>query len=184
MGRQIRVYLLPIDAELLLNELKHEHGLRILAGTSPRPECLEVSSPITNPQRGRFDLLHFGQHYLAPKKSEIPMRWLDKQERWYVDSEQSEAIEFSPCDFGPGVLVESRFYYQIDKLSPAKDAIVPYSAEFVTWAERVFRSLKKRLRYDKGLDAYVSNEADLWAQQGGRFVPFHATFLGPNQQTN
>ena len=95
------------------------------------------------------------------------MCWVEKQERWYVDSEPAEVIAFSTCAFGPGVLVEGSFSYQIDRLSVAKDDIVPKGSEFVTWAKRIFRSAKKRLRYDKGLDAYVSTEADLWAKQGG-----------------
>jgi hypothetical protein len=183
MGRQFRVYLLPIDTEALLNELKREHGLQILASTSPRPECVEVSSPIESPERGRFELLYFGQYFLAPPDSAIPMYWLENQEHWQIDAGQAEAIEFSTCAFGSEVLLEGRFFYEIDILSSSKDAIVPKRMEFVAWAEKVFRSLKKRLRYDKGLYAYVSPEADLWATLGGRFVPSLAS-LGAAGRVN
>lgn len=182
MGRQFCVYLLPMDAESLLNELKRTYGLRILAPTSLRPECVEVSSPFSNYERGKSDMLCFGQYFLAPSaKAEIPLRWVEEQKRWYIDSD-AEVIEFSTCDFGSGVLSQGRFYYQIDALSSTKDDIVPKQAEFVAWAERIFRGAKTRLRYDKGLEAYVSSEADLWAKQGGKLLPSHSALSGLNQK--
>lgn len=46
MARQFQVYLLPSDAVRLLEVLRHEVGLRLLASRSPEPKPIEVESPV------------------------------------------------------------------------------------------------------------------------------------------
>jgi len=98
------------------------------------------------------------------------MEYIERQEKWYVDFERSETIEFSTCDYGAGMLSEGRFYYRKDMLSSSNDAILAKHADFIAWSERMFRTAKKLLRYSQELDAYLGREADLWRQQGGRLI--------------
>jgi hypothetical protein len=104
MGRQFRLYLLPVDVDGLLTDLKREHGLRIVAPTSTNAEYVEVPSATINyTQIAAVGMFSFGQYLLAPTaQARIPMRYNERQEKWHVDFEQSEVIEFSTCDYGAG----------------------------------------------------------------------------------
>jgi hypothetical protein len=183
MGRQFRVYLLPVDVDWLLSELKQEHGLRIVARTSTGAEPIEVASATGDYCHiVRVDMFTFGQFLLAPPTyMKAPMWYSEGQDVWHVDSERSEMIEFSTCDYGAGMLLEGGFYYQKDMLSASNDAILAKSAEFVAWAERIFRTAKKRLRYLPEFEAYIGREADLWRQQGGKLVTIFQTIPKPVQ---
>ena len=172
MGRQFRLYLLPVDADDLLTEMKRVHGLRIMAPTSRNAEPVEVASATSNYTRlAAVDMFMFGQYLLAPTTgTAIPMEYIERQEKWHVDFERSETIEFSTCAYGAGVLREGRFYYRKDMLSASNNAILAKNADFIAWAERMFRTAKKLLRYSQELDAYVGPAADLWRQQGGKLI--------------
>ena len=172
MGRQFRFYLLPSDLDRLLINLRAEYGLRILASTSDKSEPLELESATSNyTEIASAGVYSFGQYYLASgTEAQTRMQYLDKLQRWHIDSGQSELIELSTSDYGSGVLREGRFYYQKDMLSPDATAIQPKSPGFVRWAESVFRAAKKQLKYSNKLEAYIGAQAEAWRLQGGQFV--------------
>lgn len=172
MGRQFRLYLLPADADRLLNELRRQHGLRILAPTSASDEPVECASATSNYSRMAWaGMFNFGQSFLSSGSGNgIPMRYSERQANWHIDFERSEVIELSTCDYGDGMLREGRFYYQKDMLSSSNGEILPKSDDFIAWAEQIFRTAKKLLRYSPKLAAYVGQEADIWRRQGGKLI--------------
>jgi hypothetical protein len=169
MGRQFRVYLLPADVDNLLSYLKENLGARVFAAessTSSPPEV--VSRTLDRSHPCHSGLQCYGRCYLS-RDAQIATWFIEKRGYWLTNTE-SEVIEFDGCDFGDLALVEGRFYYQIDRLSLRRDALVPKGRKFVEWAEEVFRRSKKLLLWDKELQAYVGTEAAQWRKQGGVFT--------------
>jgi len=169
MSRQFRVYLLPPDAELLMETLRSQVELSIIQPYSPGLYPAYVESPM------RYDSLpQFGREsvrvdcYLAPSKDpDIRMRFIQARSQWSVQDE-SEVIEFRGCEYAKNILLQGRFYFQNDLLS--RGMIIPKRTEFLSWADKVFRTAKKSLQWSKTLDAYVGEEAEKWRQAGGRFA--------------
>jgi hypothetical protein len=90
---------------------------------------------------------------------------------------QSEAIEFAGCEFDGNVLVRGRFYFQDDLLS--NELIIPKRQDFLTWADKVFRIVKKSLHRSKTMNAYIGEHAERWRLQGGRFAWMVTPGRGP-----
>jgi hypothetical protein len=95
------------------------------------------------------------------------MRFIPIHSHWSIQIE-SEVIEVQGCEYEGNVLVQGRFYFQNDVLS--NGVIIPKRKEFLAWAHKVFRTVKKSLRWSKTFDAYVGEEAEKWRQAGGRFA--------------
>ena len=119
---------------------------------SANPKPFELDSPICkrSPLIGTEESV-FTDCYLVPVSgADIRMAYYPTQRHWkIVDS--SEIIEFSGCDYDKKILVCGRFYYQNDLL--VGDTICPKKKGFIEWADRIFRTTKKRLPRSKGLDA-------------------------------
>ena len=89
--------------------------------------------------------------YITPgKEADIKMCFVPVLSHWTVQTE-SEAIEFTGCEFDGSVLVRGRFYFQNDLL--VGDRIAPKRREFLSSADQVFRLAKKSLD-PTTLDAY------------------------------
>lgn len=182
MSRQFQVYLLPPDAELLIHELKSQIELSVIQPYSPGLFPVHTESPM------RHDSSHYlGKDtvwidcYLAPAiDPDIKMRFIPIRSHWNVGIE-SEVIEFRGCEYGGNVLVRGRFYFQNDLL--VNGMITPKRAEFLTWADKIFRTAKKSLRRSKSLDAYIGEEAERWRQGGGRFAWMVTPDRGPIYET-
>jgi hypothetical protein len=169
MGRQFQLYLLPEDAESLIAELQSRVGLRLLCEDSPSAAPVETDTPVSESISKAGDLVHSCRCYLAPPwVSKIKMHPKRAELLWHVDQE-SEVIEFSGCHLRGNLLVRGRFYYQPEFV--AGNAFVAKSEEFLTWAEKVFRTAKKLLHKQPGvIYAYVGDGAQRWRTQGGRFA--------------
>jgi hypothetical protein len=169
MARQLRFYLRPSDVGRLLDDLKQNSSTQLFLAKSPTSEPLEVdSNTLDRCHACLAGLRCYDQCYLS-RDARIATWFVEKQGYWLIDTE-SEVIEFSGCNFSDLVLVEGRFSYQIDRLSPRRDAIVPKTPEFVKWAEKVFRRSKKHLIWDKELEAYLGADAAQWRGRGLRFT--------------
>ncbi|MGB6775176.1 MAG: hypothetical protein WBE45_12400 [Terriglobales bacterium] len=177
MSRQFYLYLLPADVESLVHTLRSKLGISLIQSSSPRPIPLEMESPIC---KGGLQLKTATVRvdcYLTPsREADIRMRFVPILSRWNVQTE-SEAIEFSGCEFDGSVLVRGRFYFQNDLL--VGGMIVPKRKEFLTWADKVFRLTKKSLHRSTTLDVYVDEHAEKWRQEGGRFAWTTNSVRGP-----
>jgi hypothetical protein len=96
------------------------------------------------------------------------MRYIPQQSYWIVQSEGAEGIEFSGCGYDGRTLIEGRFYFQNNML--INDTIWPERMEFIRWADKVFRMIKKQLRWEKELAAYIGKNAEEFRENGGRFA--------------
>ena len=169
MGRQFQLYLLSEDAEGLVAELRSRIGLKLFGEDSSSAESVELVTPVSESNSKEGEPIWSCRCYLAPPwNAQIKMHFSPVQSRWYVDTE-SEVIEFSGCHFRGNLLLRGRFYYQREFV--AGNAFVAKSEEFLTWAEKVFRTAKKLLHKQPGvIYAYVGDGAQRWRTQGGRFA--------------
>jgi hypothetical protein len=101
------MYLLSSDAIRLLEVLRQEVGLRLLASRSPEPHPIEVKSPLqTSVGYTRMDCL------IAPADSiTVKLNSLEKQGCWSVNTLFSEVIEFSGCHYNKTTLKRGRLFY-------------------------------------------------------------------------
>ena len=164
MGRQFQVYLLPSDAVRLVEIIRDKVALRLLASRSSQQDPVEIESPILT-QGGftRADCL------LAPIAASLQIRYVDKQSYWYVDTLFSEAIEFKACHFDEKTIKRGRLYYD-QGFYNVQGKWQDKSPDFLTWAEKVFRTAKKTLERDPSLEAYVGRDAQRWRAAGGVFI--------------
>jgi|ERR1044071_654725 hypothetical protein len=164
MGRQFQVYLLPSDAVRLLEALRQEVGLRLLASRSPGPQPTETGSPVhTDAGFTRVDCL------LAPDDSiSVKLDHLEKQNLWSVNTLVSEVVEFSGCHFNEKTLKSGRLFY--DKGFYRGEQWQEKSPRFLKWADLVFQTAKKSIKRVSSLDAYIGEDAERWHSAGGVLV--------------
>jgi hypothetical protein len=164
MGRQFQVYLLPSDAVRLLEVLRQEVGLRLLASRSPEPKPIEAESPVqTSAGYTRVDCL------IAPADLiTVKLELLEKQNSWSVNTLFSEVIEFSGCHYDKTTLKRGRLFY--DTGFYRSEVWQEKSKYFLNWAETIFKTAKKSLKRSASLDAYIGKDADHWHSIGGEFV--------------
>jgi hypothetical protein len=170
MSRQFRFYLLPSDIERLAAELRSRFGAKFIDSVSPSMKPAEIDSCLRKSEYNRSTDVYC--YFIPPTGAEIKMWYMPKRELWAIE-ESSEVIQFSGCNFDGEVLQSGRFYFQTDVL--IADAIWLKRREFLEWADAIFRTTKRLLRYSKAIDAYLGEDATHWRRNGGKF----ASSIGP-----
>jgi hypothetical protein len=170
MSRQFQTYLLPADAEKLMNKLKENMKIRIIKDASPARHPIELSSPVqSRPFMQQLPASSIKCYLVPDIERNLHLGFYANPDRWIVEP-SSDAIEFSGCDFNGVLLLIGRFYFQTDLL--VGNEIIDKSAEFRKWASTLFRLAKKSLHYDSELKAYVGENALDFRRRGGRFASF------------
>jgi len=168
MGRQFRFYILPAEANALIERLRSRFGAKLFVDNSPKYELFEVDLPYRERSDGGLESINgSNRYYLAASPKQILRRYCAKPNWWIIDSD-SEGIEFSCCEFDGNVLRTGRFWHWTNFVRDMQ--FVPKSREFLTWSEAVYRDTKKFLRYDPALYAYVGKQAVKFRESGGRFA--------------
>jgi hypothetical protein len=170
MSKQFQLYLTPSDAAALVEELRVRFGARVISEKSYTSDPVELESPIRHESIFSASGATSIRCYLAPSNGRIIANYYPTLRLWLIQT-SSEAIEFSGCDFDGKTLLVGRFYFQTDDLVDGR--IVKKRAEFLTWADRVFRYTKKILKRDRELGplgAYVGKDALIFRESGGRFA--------------
>jgi hypothetical protein len=171
MSKQFQLFLTPSDAITLVAELRSRFGARVLSKKSSTSDPVEMQSPVEHEAIFSTSEVTSIYCYLAPADGRITTDYYPTLGLWLTDT-SSEAIEFSGCDFDGKTLVVGRFYFQTDDLIDGR--IVRKRAEFLQWADRVFRYTKKVLKRDQDLieplGAYVGKDALTFRESGGRFA--------------
>lgn len=182
MSRQFDVFILPSDANSLVEGIRSRFGLQVSRRYSRSLlEQVEITSPVLVDSlwlksTGATSI----ECCLTPLGGRIERRYYEKPNHWVVDS-YSEMMEFSGCDFDGWTLMVGRFYYETAFVRNLE--WVKKGPGFLKWADAVFRYTKKTLRRDKQLDAYVGKDADAFRQAGGVFTrdaargPVHANSI-------
>lgn len=169
MGRQFRFYLLPSDIDRIMEELQTNLAVRMIGDVSPSPCPIELESPFTrvDPQQQVWPATLANCYLTSSDSPDIRMWYMPKRQLWAIDDDRSEVIEFSGCEFSGTVLNVGRFYYLSDML--VNMSMWPKRPEFVSWAEKVFKTTKKILNYSPNLLAYIGEHAAKWKREGGVF---------------
>jgi hypothetical protein len=171
MSKQFQLFLTPSDAIALVGELRSRFGARLLGKKSSTSNPVEMQSPVEHEAIFSTSGATSIYCYLAPADGRIITGYYPTLGLWLIDA-SSEAIEFSGCDFDEKTLLVGRFYFQSDGLIDGR--IVKKRAEFLRWADRVFRYTKKVLKRDRELieplGAYVGKDALTFRESGGRFA--------------
>src|SRR5579872_3039939 len=158
MSKQFQLFLTPADAVALVGELRARFGARVLSKKSLTGEPIEMESPIEHESIFEASGATSVHCYLAPANGRIITKYYPTLRLWLLDDWDSEAIEFSGCDFDGKTLLGGRFYFKTDDSVDGR--IIKKREEFLQWADRVFRYTKKVLKRDRGLmeplGAYVS----------------------------
>ena len=168
MGRQFQVYLLPSDAVRLIQTLRQGLSLRILARRSSSATPVEMESPIITTSA---EYMGIGCFLTAGPSSIIKTRQVEAQDYWTLDLAMSEVIEFGGCFLRPDKksFDRGRFFYETGFYN-AEGEWQSKSMDFLNWAENVFKTAKKSLKRDQGLEAYVGEDATRWRIEGGTFI--------------
>lgn len=174
MGRQFRMFALPSDLEAILAEIRAKYGVRILADAAPSTLLLELENPYRHWKQSDETVQSIHEYLAPPRGGDLRQWYAAKRSEWLIDS-KSEVIQISGFDFYPEskLLIQGRFYFEKDFVvgdSSAGYSLVSKSEEFLRWADQVFRTAKKGLRYSKHLMAYVGKDADQWQKSVGRFA--------------
>lgn len=103
--------------------------------------------------------LGYRQCFLAPAgwTPEVDVEPLSNV-KVHIDVERSEIIEFNRSYCDKGLIQGDRIYYTPVYWLPT-DGLVDKSRDFVTWAERVVRAIKKSLIRDKVSGDYIGHDA-------------------------
>jgi hypothetical protein len=168
MGRQLRFYILPQDANALVAQLRNRFDAKLLVDYSAVYEQFEVDLPFRTKADGDIEVSPSTRFYVAPSSSHIERRHCPKPNWWVIDSD-SEGIEFYGCKLKENILSIGRFWYQPNVVKNLQ--YVSKTSEFLRWAEAVYRYTKKFLRYQPEIAAYVGGEAAKFRELGGRFGP-------------
>ena len=176
MSKQFYVYLLPADVESLVCTLKSRLDVSLIHPSSTGPFPVELESPVCKDALMLKEGAVRVDCFITRKNADIKMRFVPALSCWNVQCE-SEVIEFQGCEFDGRVLVRGRLYFQNDFL--LQDMIAPKRAEFLAWADKVFRLAKKSFHRSKTLDAYVGEHAEKWRREGGRFAWMVTPERGP-----
>ena len=164
MGRQFQIYLLPSDAERLIQILQKECGLCMFSTRSQEPNPVLLESPVRSEAGfARIDCL------LAPNSSiSIKLDHLKQRNEWVINTLLSEVIEFSGCHFDRRTLKRGRLFYDVGFYEAKQWR--HKSQDFVQWAETIFSVAKNALNRLPKIDAYMGRNAELWHSTGGILV--------------
>lgn len=92
------------------------------------------------------------------------------QHYWAIDELRSPVIELNRCFFDGKILRSGRVYYT-DGYYGEDGAWVAKPWEFIKWAKDVFSAVKKSLKKNERLCAYVGPDALVWqAENSGELV--------------
>lgn len=168
MGYQIRFYLSDSDTARLEELLLLPEPVAILVDRTPgpSPRILESTDLLKKGHRWYF-------FYLARKAEldSLRMKEVPTQGYWVVEEMLSPVIEFSRCVVTDDVIKEGRLYYTDSDYDRSGNLIVK-SPEFREWAKKLLSAVRRSLKYDKELFAYVGKEAAEMRKAGVEFRQF------------
>lgn len=153
MGRQIQIYVIDADLDVLAYAITRIEPIAIMAYDWNRPEPEELASLRV---RTINDSLRV---YLCrrPDIGSLTLRHVERRGVWHIDVHESPVIEVDRTYFGDNVCRRGRLYYHTQYVH--EDRWVEKPKAFIDWAERVFRATRAALKRDRELGAYLGPEA-------------------------
>lgn len=167
MGRQVNFFLSQ-DDQAVLNDLIMQPGDVIVLATKPDRDPVKVlASTVIRKMGAEYIRVALTKHAFAENLTYHPLG----DGRAYLDLLDSSAIEYARCYVSPpgqgepGFIRSGRLYY-----TTTRNDMSPKEADFVNWAERLFRKIKKHLVLEDGL--YAGEDALRKRKQGWQLRQF------------
>ncbi len=163
MGRQISFFATPKDLSGVEAEVRRSRPLLLLTALSESPEPGIVEGMCVNAM-GRESLRLY---MVRPSdKLAVVTRQLRSGRGWAVDEPRSPVVELDRSYFDGERLSKGRVYYEPGYYSSERQWIEK-SPAFIKWADGIFRTVRKVLLRDAGLNAYLGKEAADWRERTG-----------------
>ena len=107
----------------------------------------------------------------------IKMRYFPGIKKWCINSTYEEVVEFGCCFMDSALIRESRVYYATGCYE--NGIYVKKSEEFIKWAEKLFRLLKKELIKieDNGYILYVGKQTHAWLLNSNKNFKFQGELI-------
>lgn len=158
MGRQITIYLLPSDTFLLEKCLKNTLDISFIEYDSSS-ESPKLTNSLEVPFMGESWLTI----YLTSPSQVKNVRYknITSQGYWTVDSLYSPVVEFSRCYFDGEVLRTGRLFYDSGYYDDS-GKWVEKDRDFLEWADKLFRVVRKMLKKVPGQRRYAGTDAQAW----------------------
>ena len=165
MGRQVALYLTPTDIETFESTAAERLGAVFIDARYSSHHVAPIRTTVRQIESGRRSL----GHLVRPSDlHNVVTIHVPAQQYWIVDEQRSPVVEMDGGFFDGNILRRGRLYY-VTSFYGAGDERVTKCADFVRWAEALFRAVKRLYRYDD-LNAYLGPGADAWGWQGGVLV--------------
>jgi hypothetical protein len=161
MGNQINFFLTPSDFEAAICRIMQCEKFVILhwKSNTPQPNII----PNFDIEVNGKPLLQF---YLARREDlgVIQMRHVPDQNYWAIDDLRSPVIELTRCYFDRHKLRRGRvylkdFYFNNSGIKMTKSVL------FTKWSKRVLAAMRKTLKLDPKLRAYIGPDTLLWMKR-------------------
>jgi hypothetical protein len=175
MGKQVRFYMLPEDEKNFLDFVLMRPSVKLLR---PISETTDFILDDGNFQWLSQVYIWDSIFWLDPNKIHPKFRryfdenlaiFIDTEEKYYkLDISDQPLIVYSRSLLrDDGKLKQGRIWVDMYRLEA--NQLVPEEPEFVAWYDEIANWLRRHLKRDKQLDAYVSQGAMEWHQHGGEF---------------
>ncbi|MGC1298889.1 MAG: hypothetical protein WA869_28020 [Alloacidobacterium sp.] len=101
MSRQFRFYLLRPQIEELISALKEQVGLRLIATRSQTQKPTELNSvfeTLIDSTSGQ-QTVHVHCYLVPPFEAPLSTVYTPRMNDWFTESDRSEVIQFSGCEY-------------------------------------------------------------------------------------
>ena len=167
MGRQIQIYAIDSDFDVLLDAIFKIEPVAVLTDDWKQPEPEEL----VDLRLRSVDEEHLRVYFCRrPDIGSLTVRHVEARGVWHVDVFGSPVIEVDRTFLDGNLCKRGRLYYLTQYVHDAGWVEKPKA--FTEWAERVFRATRAVLKRDRELGAYLGPEAmKLRAEGNVVFVP-------------
>ena len=167
MGRQIQLYVVNSDLDVLMNAVTRIEPVAVVAYNLKQPEPEEL----VNLRMRGADEEHWCVYLCRrPDIGLLKLRHVEARGVWHVDIFGSPVIEVDRTFLDGNLCKRGRLYYVTQYVQG--DRWVEKPKAFIDWAERVFRATRSVFKRDRELGAYLGPEAmKLRAEGKVVFVP-------------
>lgn len=170
MGRQVNFFMHP-DGIPEFEETVKKTGQEIMfigdESSTKEPHLLKTLA-ILPEEMGKVSLIA----YITKKDffQMIKSRFVERQNYWSIDEQESPVIEFIRSYFDGKILRRGRLYFQTGYYD-SNDNWVEQPKSFLTWADSVLRWIRNHYVKDPATGDYASPAAIQWQKtSGGEFV--------------
>ncbi|MBS1648044.1 MAG: hypothetical protein JST67_11950 [Bacteroidetes bacterium] len=184
MGRQINFFLLPDDADEFEKLLKSFGGVILLPYYHYDNKVGTIKDTVVR------DALKEGSRvYLVRPQDfkDIKLTHIEKFGYWLVDDNSAPVLHYDRCVFKDNIVNSGRLYFQPQYVKDM--SFVKKSDDFVTWADNIIKTVRRKLKkhkyklgnYEyaahlgqKTLTWFIENKADIGAA-GHQLIPTNQT---------